>query len=352
MASLAKMKAAPGLAILDGLPNGLLDCSARDLHQVLDGPVLIELEGRRGPPLFVSILQHGNEDSGLGAVQRVLVEYRNRRLPRSLMLFVGNVEAARHGLRRLDGQPDYNRVWPGTTHDPETPECRMMAEVHSRAVARRAVAAIDFHNNSGRNPHYAVVCTLEPRTLGLAAMFAPRAVCFRGIPGTQTASLTGLIPAITAECGLPGEPGNAEAAARLLAAALCLEELPEGPRSPLELYHTLGVVSVREEVNFGFDGGEVDLRFEPALDKMNFRELEPGTILGATAHPMPLRMVDESGRDVAEDYLATSEGKLQLRKRAVPAMFTSDPRIIRQDCLGYLMERLPNQPFDLDHAQN
>lgn len=342
MGAVSDMATTTGLAILDALPDGFRDCGARDLHRVLDGPTLIELAGERGPPLFVSILLHGNEDSGLGAVQRVISDYQNRPLPRSLMLLVGNVEAACHGLRRLDGQPDYNRIWPGTPNHGDTTEARIMAEVHARVVERRAVAAIDLHNNTGRNPHYAVVCNLDPPTLGLAALFSRRAVCFRGIPGTQTASFAGLITAITAECGLPGEAANAEAGARLVDAALNLDELPDGSSegAALDLYHTLGVVRVREDVSFGFGAGEAELRFDPALDENNFRELKPGTVLGETDHHMPLRMIDEAGHDVAEHYFETSGGKLRLRKLTVPAMFTVEPGIVRQDCLCYLMERL------------
>lgn len=55
---------------------------------------------------------------------------------------------------------------------------------------------------------------------------------------------------------------------------------------------------------------------------------------------MPSRMIDEAGDDVAEQYFRTSGGKLRLRKHAVPAMFTTDAAIVRQDCLCYLMERL------------
>lgn len=342
MGTVSDMGTTTGLAILDVLPAGFIDCGACDLHRVLEGPTLIELAGERGPPLFVSILLHGNEDSGLGAVQRVIRDYRDRPLPRSLMLLVGNIEAARHGLRRLDGQPDYNRIWPGALNHGDTAEARMMAEVHARVVERRAVAAIDLHNNTGRNPHYAVVCNLDPPTLALAALFSRRVVCFRGIPGTQTASFTGLIPAITAECGLPGEAANAEAGARLVDAALNLDELPEcaSEGAELDLYHTLGVVRVREDVSFGFGAGEVELRFDPALDENNFRELKPGTVLGETGHHMPLRMIDEAGQDVAEHYFETGGGKLRLRKQAVPAMLTVAPGIVRQDCLCYLMERL------------
>jgi hypothetical protein len=330
------------LTTLDALPDGLLSCGARDLHLILGGPTLIELPGKAEPPLFVSILLHGNEDSGLGAMQRVLRSYLDEPLPRSLMLLVGNVQAARQGLRRLDGQPDYNRIWPGAANDGRTFEARIMAEVYTRAVDRRVFAAIDLHNNTGRNPHYAVVCDLDPHTLGLAVLFARRAVRFRGIPGTSTASFAGLVPAITAECGLPGDAANEDAAARFLNAVLNLDELPDDPsdRSALDLYHTLGVVRLREDVSFLFGTGEADLRFDPAIDAHNFGDLPPGTILGATVHPMPLSMIDEVGHDVAEQYFEVSEGKLRLRKKAVPAMLTTDPRIVRQDCLCYLMERL------------
>jgi succinylglutamate desuccinylase len=330
------------LTILDALPDGFLNCRARDLQMMLDGPTLIELPGKREPPLFVSILLHGNEDSGLGAVQRVLSSYRDHPLPRSLMLLIGNVDAAGEGLRRLDWQPDYNRIWPGALNDAESDEGRVMAHVHARAVGRGSFAAIDLHNNTGLNPHYAVVCDLDPHVLGLAALFARRAVRFRGVAGTQIASFTGLIPAVTAECGLPGHPRNDEAAARFMANVLKLDELPDGTcgATPLELYHTLGVVRLKADVSVAFGSAEADLRLDPAIDQRNFRQLPAGTILGITDHAMPVSMIDENGRDVSAQYFQVDEGKLKLRKEAVPAMLTTDPRIVRQDCLCYLMERL------------
>jgi hypothetical protein len=93
-------------------------------------------------------------------------------------------------------------------------------------------------------------------------------------------------------------------------------------------------------VSFGFGAGEAELRFDPALDENNFRELKPGTVLGETSHRMPLRMIDEAGHDVAAHYFETGGGELRLRKQAVPAMFTLDPLIVQQDCLCYMMERL------------
>jgi hypothetical protein len=324
------------------LPLGFLSCKARDLHRIFGGPTLIELPGKVDPPLFVSVLLHGNEDSGLGAVQRVLRNCVSEPLARSLMLLIGNVQAARQGLRRLEGQPDYNRIWPGAPIDGKSSEAAAMAEIHARVVNRQAFAAIDVHNNTGRNPRYAIVCDADPRTLGLAAMFARRAVRFRGIPGTSTASFAGLLPAVTAECGLPGKRANEMAAARFLNAVLSLDQLPAPPtdQSVVDLYHTLGVVRVKAGVSVLFGTGEADLCLDTAIDAHNFRDLAPGTVLGATIHPMPISMTNEAGSDVAEQYFEVSQGKLKLSRHVVPAMLTTDLRVIRQDCLCYLMERL------------
>ena len=57
---------------LEYLPEGLLDLEATQLHQLLDSPVLIHLQGRNTNPLFVSVLIHGNETVGWDALRRLL----------------------------------------------------------------------------------------------------------------------------------------------------------------------------------------------------------------------------------------------------------------------------------------
>ena len=94
------------IRVLDHLPEGLLDTPATGLAALLGGPTLIHLNGHRDPPLFISVLLHGNEVSGWNGVRRLLAE--NRTLARSLMLFIGNVDAAAAGVRTLDHQQDYN----------------------------------------------------------------------------------------------------------------------------------------------------------------------------------------------------------------------------------------------------
>ncbi len=178
------------LTVLDTLPERFLDTPACELHRLLSGPTLIHLPGRRQTPLFISVLLHGNEDSGVVALQSVLRAYGKRLLPRALSILIGNVAAAREGLRRLDHQPDYNRVWPGSNAHTETPEHAAMSEVYCLMQVRGVFASIDIHNNTGLNPHYCVISRLDQAALHLALLFSRTVVWFRGLAGTQTTAFS------------------------------------------------------------------------------------------------------------------------------------------------------------------
>ncbi len=335
------------LTIRDSLPAGFLDASARELHRLLPGPALVHLPGRRPQPLFVSVLLHGNEDAGLKAVQALLRRFADEQLPRSLSVFVGNTLAAEAGLRRLDGQPDYNRVWPGADTD-GSPEHAMTRRVVEDMRERRVFASIDVHNNTGLNPHYACVNALEQPFLRLATLFSRIVVYFVRPLGVQSAAFARLCPAVTVECGKPGTAAGEEHAARFLEAALRIDHIPEHAvaAGDLDLYHTVGIVRVPPDVDFSFDGRDAILRFGADLDHLNFRDLAPGTRLadvGARV-ALPLEVWDERGAQVAAQYFTVAGGELRLRQAVTPAMLTLDSRIIRQDCLCYLMERLPWPP--------
>ena len=81
------------LNIFDRIPDGLLELESHQLWQLLDRPTLIHLQGDRQPALFVSILLHGNETTSWLAMRELLRKYhdQDRRLPRSLSLFIGNI---------------------------------------------------------------------------------------------------------------------------------------------------------------------------------------------------------------------------------------------------------------------
>jgi hypothetical protein len=327
----------------DAVPAGLLDLPATRLGEVLPGPALIHLPGRRTPALFVAVLLHGNEDTGWLAAQTVLRKYAASGLPRALSLFIGNVEAARSGQRRLDGQPDYNRVWPGG-EEGHPAESAMMQQVVDAMRVRDVFASIDIHNNTGLNPHYACVNRLEHRFLHLALLFSRIVVYFIRPRGVQSAAFAELCPSVTVECGKPGMPGSVEHAAAFIEASLHLSEFPAHPvaEHDVDLFHTVATVKVPEQVSFGFDAPEGDIDFVPELDHFNFRELEHGERWGRVRQDGSARLqaLDENGADIGARLFDYRQNQITLRQRLMPAMLTRDERVIRQDCLCYLMERI------------
>nr|WP_207188125.1 M14 family metallopeptidase [Thiorhodovibrio winogradskyi] len=331
---------------LDQLPPRLLDCDSHQLFSVLGGPALIHLPGEREPPLFVSVLMHGNESVGWDAMRLVLRERLGPegagRLPRALSLFIGNPAAAAVGLRHLPEQPDFNRVWPGSELPP-TPEHALMAQVVERMAARGCFASIDLHNNTGNNPHYGCVNFIDPRYLQLAALFSRTVVYFVRPRGVQSQALAELCPAVTLECGKAGQQLGIEHARHYIDACLDLEALSSDwpPPQEIDLFHTVAQVKIAPGVDFGFPPRDVALLLSPELERYNFRELAPGTRFGTLRKACGdvLEVRDENGQDVGERFFELDQGELRLRIPAMPSMLTHDERVIRQDCLCYLMER-------------
>ncbi|MDP1558607.1 MAG: M14 family metallopeptidase [Nitrosomonas sp.] len=333
------------LTIQNRIPEGLLELEAYELYQKLDGPTLFHLEGQRSPPLYISVLLHGNEPVGWNAVRNLLSRYRNQKLPRALSLFIGNISAARHRLRRLEHQPDYNRVWsPG-----DTPEHAMANQVYQEISKTGLFASIDLHNNTGLNPHYACINKLAPDFLHLATLFDRTVIYFTQPPGVQSLAFAELGPAITLECGQPNNPKGVDHATEYLAACLHLAEIPSRPiaKHDIELFHTVAVVRVAPGAQIGFHEDGLDLRLVDNIDYLNFRELPVGTLLGwqQSDGEILLKTTDEQDREVSGDYFYLDGKALRVRCPVMPSMLTRDTRIIRQDCLCYLMERMtiPNE---------
>ncbi len=331
---------------LDHIPPGLLGLDATQLEEALGGPTLIHLPGRREPALFISVLMHGNETTGWDALRRLLKRYLpgggSRELPRAASIFIGNVRAAAVGLRHLDGQPDYNRVWPGC--DPEqSKEHRMMVLVTKIMAQRGIFASVDLHNNTGINPHYACVNLLDNRFFHLATMFSRTVVYFIRPRGVQSLAMAKLCPAVTLECGRVGDSTAVEHVRDYLDACLRLSEHTEHApaHGDIELFHTVAVVKIPERYSFEYGIADVDISLADDLERYNFRELPAGTVLGCLRPGIGLGLeaTDEQGRDVSKRYFELVDNEIRLRISVMPSMLTLDHKVVRQDCLCYLMER-------------
>lgn len=327
------------------LPPGFLECNAKSLHQILPGPSLIHLKGKKEQPLFLAILQHGNETVGLQAVQMLLKSYAEEALPRSLSIFVGNVEAARLGVRRLDHQPDYNRMWPRQSKVPDLPEAQIMRQVTDIMRDLQPFASIDLHNNTGLNPHYACVNKIENRFFQLASLFSSTVVYFIRPEGVQSITFAEFCPAVTLECGHVNDAAGVQHAFEYLDKCIQLSEIPDKPLSQeaMNLFHTVAIVKVPDDLEISFSDSTQDIYFNPELEAYNFREIERNTLFAVT-HPdknVTLDVTDETGNAVAEKYFIFSNNEIRTKIKFMPSMITSNEKVIRQDCLCYLMERYP-----------
>ena len=340
------------LNIFDRIPNGLLELESHQLWQLLDRPTLIHLQGDRQPALFVSILLHGNETTSWLAMRELLRKYhdQDRNLPRSLSLFIGNIEAARYRQRHLPDQPDYNRIW-NIGNDSETsPEQLIAQQVIAEMRSRGVFTSIDIHNNTGRNPHYGCITRLDKHSLQLARLFNKIVVHYTSPKTVQSYAFGEFCPAIVVECGQPDVADGTAHALEYVETCLNLDSfdnLPDDAIADIDLFHTVAIVKVPEEINFSFNHHpNDDITFPAEMDCLNFRELPIGAKFGkAKTERAYLSALSEEGEEIGDRYFQIESGEIILKSSVMPSMITLNIDIIRQDCLCYLMERLHLSPL-------
>lgn len=326
------------LNILDKLDKKILSLPAHRLHEVLPGPTLVHLKGNREPALYLSVLLHGNENTGWEVVKNILKKYQDKNLPRSLSIFIGNVKAARYKKRKLEKQIDFNRVW-GIGDSEE----HQMANTITEIMRERGVfASIDIHNNNGLNPHYACINRLDKTYLKLAREFSRMVIYFIRPYGVQSLAFAEFCPAVTLECGQPGDEYGIQMTTRYVDNILNLESLPieDSLEQTIDLYHTVGVVKIPDELDFSFDGKIADIEFISGIENLNFEEIIKGTLIAKIKPGIerPLIALDEDGNDIFDDYFIIENDNIFTRSTTMPAMLTTAINIIKQDCLCYLME--------------
>lgn len=319
------------LRVLETVPEDLFSLAARDLAERLGGPTLLRVAGV-GEPLFVSTLLHGNETSGWTALCRLL-----RRPParmRPLIVFIGNPDAAATNVRHLPDQPDFNRIWRGA----QEPYASLAAALLREATAQPLFAAIDLHNNTGRNPHYSVVTSLKDAHMRLAYLFSDKAVHVEEPDTVLSRALQHHCPSIAVEVGPINDPHSDDLAEDLLRRAVVDTPLPEDHRN-LTLYRALARVHITDDTSFSFDGSRCELQLTGGMEAVNFHPVPAHSEFACSEAPLGdvLRVLDPTHRDVTDNYFYKDGSRIHFREPVVPAMYTTDPEVVRQDCLCYLM---------------
>lgn len=307
---------------------------ANELASVLHTPTLFDFCVAGKPPFFLSTLLHGNETSGWDALGTLFAEdYQTKKLP-SCMILVGNVQAAQHQKRMLDGQPDFNRIWEGGS----SPYAKWADEVISYVEAKRPWFALDIHNNTGPNPHHSIVASIDETTMSAARLFSRTAIFAQQPPGVFTRRTSGFCTSITIEAGLPQDPASAVRAREYIAALWKNGTVPFIDTSDQELFQNNVRVLIENADTISDD--QVP-KFAPKLYRFNFKKIPEGTELARlVVDHARLRAVDEDQRDQTRTFLTYKGKNVSLKRDTIMSMYTEDPRIARQDCVCYFLEPL------------
>ncbi|MAE58039.1 MAG: hypothetical protein CME69_04115 [Halobacteriovorax sp.] len=322
------------LTILDSLPEEFFKSSAQGLFKIFNSPTLVHLKSEVNNPdkkaIFISSLLHGNEHSGVMSVQELLQS--TEKLDRDLILFFGNIKAAKYGKRHLDSQLDYNRIW--TSNSPFVKKTLAYLEEHDVELC------IDLHNNTGNNPCYSCISQKSIEHYNLAYQFSDKIVYFTDPIDALSVVLSKKWPSVTIEAGKSGDPVGIYKTVNFLKKVIQGIDL----KAPLEVkprvFHTIGKIRVDiddpvtfEEDEFKGDG----FLFRHDLETLNFSKLSGDSWIGRSEK---LPVIENYSKDPNRslDYFELQDDLIVCKKPFIPAMLTHDIEIIYSDCLGYIME--------------
>lgn len=328
------------LKIVYKVPKEFYTIEPKDVHKLLNGPTIIHIEGASDEAIFISTLLHGNETTSFLVLQKFLKQFENTTPSKTIIAFLGNTISAQEGLRHLPNQPDYNRIW-GVGN---TKEHLLATKVFLYAKKFNLFASIDIHNNTGKNPFYACINTIENESMHLASLFSDKVVFYTEPSTVQSMAFTHLCPSVTLEAGLPGNEVATSLVLDYLNNILELSHLnPNFDYTQIDVFHTVARILVDSKIKLDFNeqaDTKNDVSFIKDLDELNFKELSINQLIAYSKEEHYLKVVNNSNIDVTSEYFYLDSFKLKLLRKIIPAMLSQDESVIKQDCVGYLMEKM------------
>lgn len=329
---------------LNELPKSFFDINPSNVLETFPTSTIISLKGKIKQPVFVSSMIHGNETSSLTILKSYLKKFTDKELPRDLIIFIGNPVAYSKGLRHLPNQLDYNRIW----NTGQSYEHLMAREVYDYLKNRNLLASLDFHNNSGKNPHYACVNRRREDFLRLGQFFSEKIVYFTEPDSVLSIKMAKLCPSLTLECGLPESKPGIENGLHLLETAMGNKSVWKNSENKItNIYQSYATLLVHPLVKLDYDFNERTdgISLVKDFDSFNFSEVPKGFQLGFIADSRTIKCVNNQGVNITHEFLEFESNCLRVKKEFTASMFTVNPDIAKSDCLGYLMKKIPVNDF-------
>lgn len=331
---------------IDGeVPSKLFSLKADELSDYLEHPTLYYIPGNTDKNILLTVLLHGNETTGYYAVRDALLSLREagKRPTPNVYWFIANVHAAKHGLRHLDQQPDFNRMWSRELGIYGANAMNLLEHV----TKNKLECAVDFHNNTGLNPLYSCIHNIKKKSCNLAYMFSPTVVYFRQELQAHVVAFSPHTEAVTVECGLDGSENGYAAAHKMAFQLMAENEIPQAQDviEKMILYDSCLRIRLCDNGSASFeDSALADFQFIKNLDTLNFKQLEKDTSIGLRKTNQKLQL-DMFCKYACSDWVYYKHNQIYLKKGTIPSMFTKDVDVISQDCLGYLMRPINIKKF-------
>ena len=312
------------LEVRSQLDSQWLNLKASELHQVLQRPTVFDLQQPNQRPIFVSTLLHGNETTGWDAVRQFLKVQSHA----SIVLLIGNVEAARCQVRHLDDEEDFNRIWR---------QKPWQSELEDILADTNPWCAIDIHNNSSPNPHYSVVTDKRPQTLNLAKLFSNQLIYTEHTLDIISYAASKQCPSITIETGTVEDPKSVSRTYNYLLKLASLCGLPSTPSRHLECYETLGTLQVVPSNQYDMNQYP---HFNTSFVGRSFEQIHEGTLVASELQDGWRLVVNGPGEigDKTDKYLKAVDDSIYLKQNVIMSMFTENPTLAMQDCVCYFLE--------------
>ena len=327
------------LKILNNIPKNFFHIHPSEITKIMSGPTLLHLQGKNKNPLFISTLLHGNEFSSLIIVQKILKKYKET-LPKSMILFIANPQACAKGVRQLKGQLDFNRIWKGGPSHQHLIAHQVLQYVKDQKIH----IAVDIHNNSGENPLYSCINKKTKEFIKLAQIFSKNIVYFTEPDSVLSVALADTCPTIVMECGLPGNKEGIDSGVQFMETVLNENQDWKNHKIKVShIYSTHARLYIDPDSKISFHSKPIlnkdHFCFIDKLDKLNFKELYPNTILGKIKEPKRIRVINNKGENIFNHFFSITENNLTVKHPFIPSMFTKNIKIAKSDCLGYIMKK-------------